>query len=520
MKRDTERNADINSAIKTGDAGKVNSASNPKAVDKDFEKWVKDQAVEITTKLADTTSEADVASARASLFNLRKEVEKAGQSGKDVTEMQELLTELDGFLNDVQNFICDMKCLNEEIEEYNKSKAKDADNSNEKKSHEDDDEEDIAKIIDPRDMAICNLDGAFFDASETFGQFFGEFGLASISVLVEISWMVYLINFLPSGKMDEIRETMNADDVDNLMKVAQRFDNEDFMRIMSIMYDTEADYYEAIERFIGENLGGLFMDNLTKYVHIGDYSRNVLRELTYACAMNDALAHGYFPVLKAVCSSISKIAHKYVGKPIKKSKMNPDEAYPTLGKEISEYAHKLEYQFSILDNIPIYGNLRNDSGSYEAYSSLFPDIYDWQSNEKAFLEDFLALSYDENSEKANPYNATADIMRVVHRINEILKKFAKDMYSYISDEELFSNEEISNNEVRSEMLAYLKESADSFEFGNYICRGISKINNASKMNKGGISNTVMKNIGMSFGYSMLGIKFMMEFFKMILHDAK
>lgn len=102
----------------------------------------------------------------------------------------------------------------------------------------------------------------------------------------------------------------------------------------------------------------------------------------------------------------------------------------TLGKEMANFAIRLERQRQQVASVELMGKSNGAVGNYNAHLAAYPDI-DWASHARQFVES-LGLSWNPCTAQIEPHDYIAELHAAVSRFNTILIDFDRDIWGYIS----------------------------------------------------------------------------------------
>lgn len=348
--------------------------------------------------------------------------------------------------------------------------------------------------------ALCALDGRYANKLHPLRQTLSEFGLMHFRVLVEIRWFIALSQ--ESG-IDEL-PPLDASSQDFLESLIHHFTLEDAERIKAIERTTNHDV-KAVEYFLQEK----FSEHPTlksqhAFIHFACTSEDI-NNLAYALMLKQALNEVMIPSMEKIISKIEHLAEQYASLPML-SRTHGQTATPsTLGKEMRNFSVRLKTQLKTLKNTPILGKINGAVGNFNAHLIAYPKL-DWLAFSKQFVE-HLGLQWNAHTTQIEPHDFIAELMDALSRFNTVLIDFNRDIWSYISLG-YFQQQKI-EHEVGSSTMPHkinpidFENSEGNLGLSNAINRHLAEKLPISRWQRDLSDSTVLRNLGLSFGYAFL-----------------
>ena len=213
----------------------------------------------------------------------------------------------------------------------------------------------------------------------------------------------------------------------------------------------------------------------------------------------------YFDEVKGFNKILNTLARKWNNIPFL-SRTHGQAASPTtIGKEIKVFSSRIERELKIIKNITPLAKFSGATGNYHTFL-IANDKINWPSFNKNFIHSF-GVKQNPITTQIEPHDWIAESMQSISRINNICIDLCQDIWMYISND-IFSLK-LNKNEVGSSTMPHKVNPID-FENaeGNF---GISNSLNdffvdkltKSRLQRDLSDSTVLRNIGLSFGYSLL-----------------
>ena len=187
-------------------------------------------------------------------------------------------------------------------------------------------------------------------------------------------------------------------------------------------------------------------------------------------------------------------------------------ATPTsMGKEFLNFHARLTLLQKKIKNLSIMGKFNGATGNYSAHSITFPNI-NWPIINKRFINS-LGIEENKYTTQIEPHDYICEISNNIAHINSILIGFSQDMWSYIS-KNYFIQKNISG-EIGSSTMPHkinpinFENAEGNLGLANSVLKFLSEKLIISRLQRDLSDSTVLRNIGVSFGYSYLAYENLM-----------
>ena len=365
--------------------------------------------------------------------------------------------------------------------------------------------------------AISPIDGRYRSKVSELAPFFSEEALIKYRVLVEIEYFIALCE-IPLPQLKEV----NVNVFDDLRAIYKNFSTEDALAIKKIESVTNHDV-KAVEYFIKEKFDKLNLSKYKEFIHFGLTSQdinNTAIPLSIKEAINDVYVPEYTVVLnklKALSkdwASISMLARTH-GQP----------ASPTrLGKEIEVFVVRLQEQFNLLNDIPSAAKFGGATGNFNAHHVAYPDI-DWKAFGGKFVQEKLGLHHSFPTTQIEHYDHMAALFDTLKRINTIIIDLNRDIWTYVSMD--YFKQKIKAGEVGSSAMPHkvnpidFENSEGNLGIANAVFEHLSAKLPLSRLQRDLTDSTVLRNVGVPFGHTLIGFKSTLKGLdKLLLNETK
>ncbi|WP_452223423.1 adenylosuccinate lyase [Lacinutrix chionoecetis] len=365
--------------------------------------------------------------------------------------------------------------------------------------------------------AISPIDGRYRNKIEVLGKYFSEEALIKYRVLVEIEYFIALCEQpLPQLK------SVNISVFNDLRKIYKDFSTEDALAIKEIESITNHDV-KAVEYFIKKEFDKLGLEAYKEFIHFGLTSQdinNTAIPLSIKEAMNDVYVPQYLEVLK----KLETLSNDWAAIPML-ARTHGQPASPTrLGKEIEVFVVRLKEQFNLLNDIPSAAKFGGATGNFNAHKVAYPNI-DWKAFGSNFVQNRLGLQHSFPTTQIEHYDHMAALFDCLKRINTIIIDLDRDVWTYVSMD--YFKQKINAGEVGSSAMPHkvnpidFENSEGNLGIANAIFEHLSAKLPISRLQRDLTDSTVLRNVGVPFGHTLIGFKSTLKGLnKLLLNEPK
>ncbi len=348
--------------------------------------------------------------------------------------------------------------------------------------------------------ALSPLDGRYAAKLEQCRPIFSEYGLLYHRVLVEIRWLQCMAKQQAIGEV----AALEADDAALLEQIIANFDEQAAQTIKDIEKTTNHDV-KAVEYYIRDQLAK--QPNLKKlipFIHFACTSEDI-NNLAYALMLKRGRDEVLLPAMQMLVEQIEKHATAYAAMPMLARTHGQSATPTTLGKELRNVSERLQLQIKALQQTTLYGKFNGAVGNFNAHACAYPDA-DWLAISEQFVTD-LGLTWNAYTTQIEPHDFIAELMHGLMRFNTILIDFDRDVWSYISLNYLIQKK--LEHEVGSSTMPHkvnpidFENSEGNLGLANALADHFANKLPISRWQRDLTDSTVLRNLGMVVGYSML-----------------
>ena len=359
--------------------------------------------------------------------------------------------------------------------------------------------------------SISPIDGRYFNKTEVLSDYFSEKALIYYRLRVEIEYFISLCNLgIPQLK------DFDHNKFDELRKIYISFSNEDAIEIKRIEKITNHDV-KAVEYFIKDKFQALNIGEFKEFIHFGLTSQDI-NNSAIPLSIKDFIDNVYMPKIQEVLSAIDNKCVELKDITII-ARTHGQPASPTkLGKEFKVFWTRVNEQIRSLKNIPNSAKFSGAVGNFNAHKVAYPEI-DWKKFGQNFIENELGLNYSFPTTQIEHYDSFAALCDNCRRINNILLDMCVDIWTYISHD--YFKQKIIKDEVGSSAMPHkvnpidFENSEGNLGLANSTFDFFSNKLTKSRLQRDLTDSTVLRNIGVPFGHTLIAFESVLKGLKKI-----
>jgi adenylosuccinate lyase len=350
--------------------------------------------------------------------------------------------------------------------------------------------------------SISPIDGRYFEKTKVLNKYFSEKALMCYRLKVEIEYFISLCKIgIPQ------LEGFESKKFDELRKIYLKFSNDDATQIKEIERITNHDV-KAVEYFIKQKFDALNITKYKEFIHFGLTSQDI-NNTAIPLSIKDFIVEVYVPKLNTILFEINLKSEELKDITII-SRTHGQPASPTkLGKEFKVFWTRINNQLSTLKGIPNSAKFAGAVGNFNAHHVAYPNI-DWKEFSQNFIENKLNLNYSFPTTQIEHYDSFAALCDNCRRINNILLDMCIDIWTYISHD--YFKQKIIKGEVGSSAMPHkvnpidFENSEGNIGLANSLFDFLSNKLPKSRLQRDLSDSTVLRNIGVPFGHSLISFE--------------
>ncbi len=347
--------------------------------------------------------------------------------------------------------------------------------------------------------ALSPLDGRYAGPAAPLRDWFSEFALIRARVRIEAAWLARL------AAEPGLEPEPEGDALECLATAAKVFSEADALAVKAIERTTNHDV-KAVEYFLRERLAR--WPRLAGFTHFACTSEDI-NNLAWATLLHGARSEVLLPAIDSLAASLRTLAHRYADTPMLARTHGQAASPTTMGKEIANVVARLERQRGQIAGQPVLGKMNGATGNYNAHLAAYPDV-DWPNLARRFVEEELGLQFNPYTTQIEPHDWLAELFGAVARLNTVLVDFARDVWGYVSLGYFRSRAaagEIGSSTMPHKVNPIDFENAEgNLGLANALLDHLARKLPISRWQRDLSDSTVLRNLGVALGYSLVGWK--------------
>lgn len=349
--------------------------------------------------------------------------------------------------------------------------------------------------------AISPLDGRYQTKLDALRPYFSEYALIKHRAWVEIEWLKALS---AAEKLTEIAP-FSAETIRELDAAIKNFSEVDAAQVKAIEARTNHDV-KALEYWLKEKFQHLpELQKASEFIHFACTSEDI-NNLSHGLMLKTARDKVMLPFLADLIARLTELSHQLAAQPMLSRTHGQTASPTTMGKELANVVYRLKRQQKQLVNAEFLGKINGAVGNFNAHLSAYP-AFDWESFAQKFVQN-LGLTYNPMTTQIEPHDYMAEIYDALSRINTILIDLNRDIWGYISVG--YFKQKVKAGEIGSSTMPHkvnpidFENSEGNLGLANAILRHMAEKLPISRWQRDLTDSTVLRNMGVAFGYTLLG----------------
>lgn len=348
--------------------------------------------------------------------------------------------------------------------------------------------------------ALSPLDGRYAAKTDKLRPILSEAGFMHHRVMVEIAWL----QALAQAGFAEIKP-FSVEASTHLDDLAAGFDDEDAARIKEIEAVTNHDV-KAVEYWLKEKVKDVpELVAASEFIHFGCTSEDI-NNTSHGMMLKTARDTVLLPALQSIIAKLTEIAHVNAELPMLSRTHGQTASPTTLGKEFANVVARLQRAVKRIADVEILGKMNGAVGNYNAHLSAYPG-FDWPAFSKDVIENRLGLTFNPYTIQIEPHDYMAEMFDAIARANTILLDLNRDIWTYVSLG--YFKQKLKAGEIGSSTMPHkvnpidFENSEGNLGLANAVLRHMAEKLPVSRMQRDLTDSTVLRNIGVGFGYALL-----------------
>ncbi|WP_426394908.1 adenylosuccinate lyase [Ralstonia sp. R-29] len=348
--------------------------------------------------------------------------------------------------------------------------------------------------------ALSPIDGRYAAKADPLREWLSEAAFMRNRVKVEVHWLIALSQ---AGLAEIPRFSAAAEGA--LLALVENFAEADAARIKEIEAVTNHDV-KAVEYWMKERVkGNAELEAASEFIHFACTSEDI-NNTSHGMMLKGARDTVIVPTLRRVQARLVELAHANADVPMLSRTHGQPASPTTLGKEMANVAARLDRAIRRIEAVELLGKMNGAVGNYNAHLSAYPSL-DWEAFSKNVIESRLGLTFNPYTIQIEPHDYMAELFDAVARANTIILDLDRDVWGYISQG--YFKQKTKAGEIGSSTMPHkvnpidFENSEGNVGLANAVLRHLSEKLPVSRWQRDLTDSTVLRNIGVAFGYSLL-----------------
>ena len=337
--------------------------------------------------------------------------------------------------------------------------------------------------------ALSPLDGRYHKQLEPLRACFSEAALFRYRIAVEIRWLLALAAESAIGEIKPFSKDTNQ----ALERLIEAFSEEDAAQVKAIEYWLK-------KRLAGNPEGA----RVAEFVHFACTSEDI-NNLAYGLMLKEGRDSVLLPALDRVIETLAGMARSLADAAMLSRTHGQPASPTTLGKELANFAHRLRRARRAIASVSLAGKINGAVGNYNAHVAAYPG-FDWERFAKTLVES-LGLEFNPYTTQIEPHDSLAEQFDAVARANTVLLDLDRDIWGYVSLG--YFKQKTKAGEIGSSTMPHkvnpidFENSEGNLGIANALLRHLSEKLPVSRWQRDLSDSTVLRNIGVALGHSLL-----------------
>ena len=348
--------------------------------------------------------------------------------------------------------------------------------------------------------ALSPLDGRYEKSSGALRPYFSEAALIRYRVLVELEWLESLA---AERRIRELKPFSRATQL-ALDRLVAGFAEKDASHIKNIEAETNHDV-KAIEYWLKGRLAkNSQVQRSLEFIHFACTSEDI-NNLAYALMLAHSRDRVMLPGLDQLIEALRAMARRYARTPMLSRTHGQPASPTTLGKELANFAHRLQRARAAIERVSLLGKMNGAVGNYNAHAAAYPG-FPWEAFCRRFVER-LGLEFNPYTTQIEPHDSYAELFDAYARANAILLDLDRDLWGYVSLG--YFRQRPRKGEVGSSTMPHkvnpidFENSEGNVGVANALLRHLADKLPVSRWQRDLSDSTALRNAGVALGHTLL-----------------
>jgi len=346
--------------------------------------------------------------------------------------------------------------------------------------------------------AISPLDGRYGRQTAELREVFSEYAFMRERLRVEVEWLINL-SMLGLPELPRLPRDAEA----RLRQLVSDFSIDDCTEIKVIEAETNHDV-KAVEYFIKRRTQDVdALAHASEFIHFACTSEDI-NNVSHALMLD----RGRFVLvgrLRTVHALLREYAHAHAELPMLSRTHGQPASPTTVGKEFANVAVRLAAAIDAIERVPLRAKMNGAVGNFNAHLAAYPQV-DWEQFARTVVEG-LGLVHNAHTIQIEPHDYMAELFDAIARANTILVDLNRDVWGYIALG--YFRQKLKAGEVGSSTMPHkvnpidFENSEGNLGLANAVLRHLAEKLPVSRWQRDLTDSTVLRNLGVAFGYSLV-----------------
>jgi adenylosuccinate lyase len=349
--------------------------------------------------------------------------------------------------------------------------------------------------------ALSPLDGRYAAKTRPLQEHFSEFALIRHRMRIEVKWL----EALADERSFTALPSLSGDARAALDDAAANFSLQDAERVKALEATTNHDV-KAVEYWLRERFASnREISEAAEFIHFACTSEDI-NNLAHALMVGGARESVMLPAIDKIVARLDALAQAHADLAMLARTHGQPATPTTLGKEMANVAHRLRRARERFAGVAMLGKVNGATGNFNAHVAAAPQV-DWPAFAERFVTS-LGIAYNPLTIQIEPHDALAEAFDAAARLNTILVDLDRDVWGYISLG--YFRQKVKAGEVGSSTMPHkvnpidFENSEGNLGLANALLRHLAEKLPVSRWQRDLTDSTVLRNMGVAFGYSLLG----------------
>ena len=351
-------------------------------------------------------------------------------------------------------------------------------------------------------LSINPIDGRYSNLTKELQAICSEFGLVKFRLLVESEWLITLAKLTgkPSNQALKFLQNLN-----------QNFALADAVKVKAIEAEINHDS-KSVEYFLRQKLEShKEWKKYSELIHFACTSDDITN-IAYALMVKQLRGQHLLPQMKNIIRKLRLLAKEYAKQPMLARTHGQIATPTTLGKELANFAIRLQQQYQACAHLKIRAKFNGTVGNFNAHYIAFPN-FDWIKINRAFVQKF-GLTWNLYTTQIESHDYLVELSDIIKRFNHILIGLNRDLWGYIALG--YFTQKTIKAEVGSSVMPHkinpidFENAEGNLGVANALFQHFSDKLLISRWQRDLSDSTVLRNIGSSFAYTLIAYKSLLK----------